>query len=57
VVAGVVAVVAAAMGLPMVIALAAVTFVGGFIPYIGASSADCRPPSWRSPRRVSVPAC
>jgi predicted PurR-regulated permease PerM len=36
VVAGVVAVAAAAMGLPMVLTLAAVTFVGGYIPYIGA---------------------
>jgi predicted PurR-regulated permease PerM len=36
VVAGVVAVAALAMGLPMVLTLAAVTFVGGYIPYIGA---------------------
>jgi predicted PurR-regulated permease PerM len=36
VVAGVVAVAALLMGLPMVPTLAAVTFVGGYIPYIGA---------------------
>ncbi len=36
VVAGVVAVAALAMGLPMVPTLAIVTFVGGYIPYIGA---------------------
>ena len=36
VVAGVVAMAALAMGLPMVPTLAIVTFVGGYIPYIGA---------------------
>ena len=36
VVAGVVGLAAVAMGLPMVPTLVAVTFVGGYIPYIGA---------------------